>query len=288
MTPFNGLMERFRPKQYGRRQPLVLINGLAEQPESWFRNRRFWSRYFDVHTPNILAYDGPALHRRIAAREPITVDYLVGQLHTYLTQFVQTPPYHLVSSSLGGKVAVEFAVRFPQLVNRLVLLCPSGMGDREQLPIMDGVKGSDPHAMVKSVFYKPRNADREVLRYYKGKFPNQRWKRGFIRTVRGTLEYTVRDKLKDVKAPTLLVTGLEDKVCDPRTAAEAARDLPNGQFLAIPRCGHAPQIEKHWLINRLVVHFLSAAQPTAKLPWTRLLFVKPRRPPEDPPIRVRT
>ena len=291
-SPLNGLLERLRlrPRQYGRRPPLILLNGLAEQAESWYRNRRFWARYFDVLAPNILVYEGDALHQRIAARQPIDVDYLVGQLHTYLTQFVQSPPYHLVSSSLGGKVAVEFAVRYPQLVNRLVLLCPSGMGDREQLPIMDGVKGSDPHAMVKSVFYKPRNADREVLRYYKGKFPNQRWKRGFIRTVRGTLEYTVRDKLKDVKAPTLLVTGLEDKVCDPRTAAAAARELPNGHFLAIPKCGHAPQIEKHWLINRVVVQFLSAAQPTARLPWTRLLFVKPRRPPEDPPqpIRVRT
>ena len=61
-----------------------------------------------------------------------------------------------------------------------------------------------------------------------------------------------------------LVTGLEDKVCDPRTAAAAARELPKGHFLAIPKCGHAPQIEKHWLINRVVVQFLSAAQPTAR------------------------
>ena len=50
--------------------------------------------------------------------------------------------------------------------------------------------------------------------------------------------------MKDVKAPTLLVTGDEDKICDPKTAEEAARELPNGHFLAIPKCGHAPQIEK--------------------------------------------
>lgn len=292
-SPLNGLLERLRlrPRLYGRRPPLVLINGLAEQAESWYRNRRFWTRYFEVLAPNILAYEGDALHQRVAEKKPIDVDYLVGQLHTYLTQFVQTPPYHLVSSSLGGKVAVEFAVRYPQLVNRLVLLCPSGMGDTEQLPIMEGVRATDPHAMVKSVFYKPRVADREVLRYYKAKFPVRRWKAGFLKTVRGTLDYSVRDKLKDLKCPTLLVTGLADKVCDPKTAEEAARELPNGQFLGIPKCGHAPQIEKHWLINRLVVNFLSAARPTARPTWTELLFGKPRRrrPPEDPPpARERT
>ena len=277
-SPLNGLFERLRPRHYGRREPLVMLNGLAEQAESWYRNRKFWGRYFEVLAPNILVYEGESLQQKVFNREPITVDYLVGQLHTYLTQFVQTPPYHLVSSSLGGKVAVEFAVRYPQLVNRVVLICPSGMGDTEQLPIMDGITGRDPNAMVRSVFHKPRYVDREVLRYYKTRFVNRRWKLGFVKTVRGTLDYSVRDRLKDVKCPTLLISGSEDKVCDPATAEEAAKELPQGQFLLIPKCGHAPQIEKHWLINRLVVHFLSATRPTATPTWTQLLLAKPPRP----------
>jgi pimeloyl-ACP methyl ester carboxylesterase len=276
-SPIKGLLERLRPRHYVRRQPLVLINGLAEQSESWYRNRRFWSRYFDVHLPNILAYEGAALHARIAAKEPITVDYLVGQLHTYLEQFVQTPPYHLVASSLGGKVAVEFAVRYPKLINRVVLICPSGMGDREQLPIMEGVRGQDAQAMVRSVFHKPRRVDPQILYYYKSKFASRTWKTGFIRTVRGTLEHSVREQLKNVQAPTLLVTASEDKVCDPRTAEEAARELPCGFFRKVARCGHAPQIEKHWLINRLVVNFLSSPQPSSHPSWTKLILAKPTR-----------
>jgi pimeloyl-ACP methyl ester carboxylesterase len=270
-------MERLRPKPYVRRQPLVLINGLAEQAESWYRNRKFWSRYFEVYAPNILAYEGEALHRKINAKDSITVDYLVTQLHTFLDQFVQTPPYHLVSSSLGGKVAVEYAVRYPQLVNRVVLLCPSGMGDTEQLPIMAGVRSKDAHAMVRSVFHKPRRVDGEMLRYYKSKFGNRQWKKGFIRTVNGTLEHSVREQLKKLTAPTLLVTASGDKVCDPHTAEEAARDLPNGHFRKVERCGHAPQIEKHWLINRLVVDFLSSPNPTAHPSWTKLILAKPTR-----------
>lgn len=277
-SPLNGFFERIRPPLYARRQPLVLLNGLAEQSESWYRNRRFWGRYFEVLTPNILVYEGEALHRRIAAREPITVDYLVTQLHTYLDQFVQNPPYHLVSSSLGGKVAVEFAVRYPQLVGRVVLLCPSGMGDKEQLPIIEGMTGRDPNAMVRSVFYKPKHVDRDVLRYYKTRFGNRRWKTGFVKTVRGTLDYTVRDKLRNMACPTFLISGAQDKVCDPKTASEAARELPNGLFLSIPKCGHAPQIEKAWKINRLVLHFLSASKPTARPSWTQLLLAKPPRP----------
>lgn len=276
-SPIKGLIDRIRPKQYGRRQPLILINGLAEQAETWYRNRRFWGRYFEVHAPNILAYEGDALHQRIQARQPLSVDYLVEQLHTYLFRFVQTPPYHLVSSSLGGKVAVEFAARYPEMISRMVLICPSGMGDKEQLPIIDGVVGRDALAVVKSVFHKPRLVDREMLRYYKGRFNARRWKSGFLKTVRGTLDHTVRERLSDVRCPTLLVTAEEDKICCPRTAEEAAKGLPQGHFRKILKCGHAPQIEKPWLINHLVVDFLSSPNPTAHPSWTKLILAKPTR-----------
>jgi len=276
-SPLNGLIQRFRPKLYGRKQPLVLINGLAEQAESWYRNRKFWARFFDVYAPNILAYEGEALHRRIKAKEPITVDYLVEQLHCFLDQFVQTPPYHLVSSSLGGKVAVEFAAKYPELVSRLVLLCPSGMGDKERLPIVEGVKGGNANGMVKSVFRKPRLVDRDMLRYYESRFKSKRWKSGFIKTVRGTMDHTVRERLRDIKCPTLLITAAQDKICCPKTAEAAAANLPLGHFLKIERCGHAPQIEKPSKINRLVVHFLSSPRPSAHPSWTQLLLAKPTR-----------
>jgi pimeloyl-ACP methyl ester carboxylesterase len=260
---------------YARRQPMVLINGLAEQPESWFRNHWFWRRYFDVYMPNLLVYDGPALHRRIDEGQPISVDYLVEELHRFLESFVQMPPYHLVAASLGGKVAVEYAVRHPDNVGRLVLLCPSGMGDEERLPIVEGVRRNDLRTLVDSVFYNPRRADAKLMTYYQRQFTSRKWKSGLLRTVRGTMEHGVRDRLALVRHPTLLVSGREDKIVDPRAAAEAAKLLPQGRHVSIPRCGHAPQMEKPWLINRLVLHFLSSSKPTTKPRLRELLLSKP-------------
>ena len=150
--------------------------------------------------PNLLAYEGAALHKRIREGLPITVDYiLVDQLDLYLEQFVQTPPYHIVSSSLGGKVAIEFAAKYPELVARLVLICPSGMGDEEKLPIMEGVKHNDHQKLISSVFHKPRHVDREMLGYYQSKFQSRRWKMGMIKTVKGTNDHVVRSKLPLLK-----------------------------------------------------------------------------------------
>jgi abhydrolase domain-containing protein 6 len=271
-APWQEWIDRFRPRVYERKQPLVLINGLAEQSESWYRNIRFWRRHFELLMPNLLLYDGEVIHNRVKQDLPISVPFLVEQLHTYLTQFVQTPPYHICASSLGGKIAVEFAVRYPELVSRMVLLCPSGMGDVEQLPVVEGVRHNDMKALIDSVFYNPKLADKDMCRFYLRKFPNRRWRMGLLRTIRGTMDHVVRDLLPQVRQPTLFVAGEHDQIVNPKVAEVAAASLPQGQFLCIPKCGHAPQLEKAWLINRLVLHFLTHPQPTAHPRLLQLLI----------------
>ncbi|HTU20699.1 MAG TPA: alpha/beta fold hydrolase [Gemmataceae bacterium] len=271
-------LEGFQLYPYARRQPLVLLNGLAEQAESWFRNLAFWRRHFDVYMPNLLVYDGAALHQRIDEGLPINVNYLVEQLHHYLESFVQTPPYHLVAASLGGKVAVEYASRYPERIARLVLLCPSGMGDEERLPIVDGVRRNDPRSIVESVFYDPDRVDPRLLLYYRRQLANRRWRLGLLRTVRGTMNHCVRELLAELPHPALMVSGRDDKIVDPRAAEAATKMLPHGHYVCIPRCGHAPQMERSWTTNRLVLQFLTSNQPSTRTPLSHLLQARPTLP----------
>ena len=249
------------PPPYGRQPALVLVNGLAEQPETWFRNHRVWRRYFAVSMPNLLAYDGIVLHQRIEAGLPISVDFLVGQLHQYLEEFVQTPPYHLVSSSMGAKIAVEYALRYPDRVASMVLICPSGLSPGEELPIVDGVRRFGIPSIIESIFFDPRHIEPALVEFYQRQARNRRWRTGFAHTIRGTKDHCVRDRLADVRQPALLVSGQEDRIVNPGEVRAAAGELPHGQFLMIPRCGHAPQIEKARLMNRLVVRYLSGRMP---------------------------
>lgn len=253
----NWLRNRPHGIRYARRPRMVLINGLAEQAESWYANVAAWRQHFDVYAPNLLAYEGSALHRRIDERQPITIDYLLEQLRRYLEEFVQAPPYHLVANSLGGKIAVEFAARYPEQVSRLVLLCPSGLSDEERLPVVDGVRRNDVSSLVDSVFHDARHADRALLTYFQGRFANRRWRTGLLKTLRGTMEHRVRDRLPDIRCPTLLVVGQQDRIVDPAQSIAAAQTLREGRLVVLDPCGHAPQIERASLVNRLVTTFLS-------------------------------
>ncbi len=166
-------------------------------------------------------------------------------------------------------MAVEFTLKYPELVSRLILICPSGMGDEEQLPIMEGVKRNDHQALMRSVFHKPRHVDREMLRYYQSKFQSRKWKMGMLKTVKGANDHVVRPKLPLIDKLTLVISGEFDRIVDPAVGRQAASEMPHGHHLLIPGCGHAPQIEKPWLINRLVVHFLTARRPTSHPRFTQ-------------------
>lgn len=149
---------------YKRRLPLVLINGLAEQSESWFGNRVYLSRHFDVKVPELLVYDGEALHRWIDSGGEVTVDYLTRRLAHFLDDYVQRPPYHLVGSSLGCQVALTYATAYPEKVSKLVLICPSGFHGDENLPMIEGISRSNYAAVVKSAFYRDHFASEDLVR----------------------------------------------------------------------------------------------------------------------------
>lgn len=245
-----------RSVAYRRKPPLILVNGLAEQAETWFCNADHWRKQFAVHMPVLAAYDGQPLHKRLEAGLTIDVDFLVEQLREYLESFVSEPAYDLLANSMGGKIVVEFAVRYPQLVRRLVLLCPSGLADRERLPIVEGVRRSDLSAVISSVFHSRRFSSPQLVEHYQHRLANKRWRTGLLRTIRGTMEHCVRHRLAEVTQPTLLVVGEEDQIVDPRQSLEASKALQNGRVVVLPKCGHAPQIERAATINRLVEQFL--------------------------------
>ena len=242
---------------YRRDEPLILVNGLAEQNESWFANRAAWSRRFDVKLPELLHYGGPALHRHIDAGGEVTVDYLADRLGVYLDEFVQEPPYHLVASSLGGQVALTYAARHPENVNRIVLICPSGIHGAEHLPVMEGVRRADYGSLVGSVFQQRRFATDELVDALARKFADRKWKSGVLRTLRGTMGHSVAPLLSRIPHPCLFIWGADDRViADVPGAIRAVMKMPRARQVVLPRCGHAPQIEKSGTVNALVSRFL--------------------------------
>lgn len=243
--------------KFQTRPPVILVNGLAEQADSWCTNRYAWSKHFDVKVPELLVYDGAALHRHIEAGGEVTVGYLADRLETYLEEFVQKPPYNLVGSSLGCQVMLTYAIRNPEKVGKMVLLAPSGFYGDENLPVIEGVSRSNYGSLVGSVFYRKYFANEDLIGAYERKFKDRKWKKGVLKTLRGTVGHSVADLLDKVPHPTLVIWGGDDKVLsDVPGSIRAADRMIRARQIVIPKCGHAPQIEKSRLVNGLISKYL--------------------------------
>jgi 2-hydroxy-6-oxonona-2,4-dienedioate hydrolase len=242
----------------GERPAMVLVNGLAEQEQTWFANVRCWQEHFEVHQPDLTVaaneYSGSG------PQSKFSIDQLVESLRRYIDRSVGRR-VHLVANSMGGKVAIEFAVRYPEMIHRLVLLAPSGLTRHERLPILSGTRPADSDVLVRSVFHNPEQAPEHLFEHYRKRLKDRIWRRKLLQIVRATGDHHVRDIVGLVRQPTLVILGADDRIVDPIETAQIAQRLPRGRIKLLLTCGHAPQVERAGQVNRLVVRFLLSTRP---------------------------
>ena len=111
--------------------------------------------------------------------------------------------------------------------------------------------------MVRSVFHRSRFASEELVGVMHHKFQDRKWKKGVLRTLRGTVGHSVAPLLPLVSQSALVIWGAQDRVLtDLPGAIRAGEQIRRARQVVIPKCGHAPQIERARLVNRLVSQFL--------------------------------
>jgi len=69
--------------------------------------------------------------------------------------------------------------------------------------------------------------------------------------------YDLRDKLKDIPVPTLVVCGAEDWICPPNHSRLIAESIPGGELLEVPNANHAVHVEAHEVVIAAIREFLA-------------------------------
>jgi hypothetical protein len=78
-----------------------------------------------------------------------------------------------------------------------------------------------------------------------------------LKTLRATVGHTVAPLLESVPHPTLVIWGANDRILsDVAGSIRAAERILKVRQVVIPKCGHAPQIEKPRLVNHLISRYL--------------------------------
>jgi pimeloyl-ACP methyl ester carboxylesterase len=255
----------------GRGPAVVLLHGLGGFAESWRHTVEALAT-----RATVFAIDLPGYGRSAKPRTAYRLGYFARALHGFLDA-IGIAQASLVGHSLGGSVAVTYALTHPTRVERVALvagLVPGftfrlSLGYRAvALPVVGeaiALCGRAPiyKAAVARCFHVdcPREVDFLVEHDYQirtGPEARAAWlaTARHIRTDFIDHRADYRRAIATLDLPVLLVHGRQDPAVSAEHVTEAAAGFPRAALRWVDGCGHFPHLEHREAVNGWLTEFL--------------------------------
>jgi 3-oxoadipate enol-lactonase len=248
-------------EEYGDGQPLLLLTGLGYAIWSWQRQLPDWSRRFRCI----------AVENRGTGRSPKPPGpYSIEEMADDAAEALAGRPAHVAGFSMGGYLAQTLAVRHPELVDRLVLVCTATGGpDVERTPEETAaawLANADrpPPEFARATMplsFRPGWTDEhpeefEALLADRLEYPTppECWRAQYD----ACLDWGARvTPVEGIEAATLVVHGDADRIVPYENGAKLARRIPGARFETFAGAGHLLFIEDAPRFNAMVASFLT-------------------------------
>ena len=232
-------------EQVGHGPDVLLIGGLGDTVESWqFQLDGLADRY------RLTAVDNRGAGRTSMPEGPVTVKAMADDAAGVL-RALDIPSAHVAGFSMGSAIGQELALRHPELVRSLVLVSTYARPDalfRAQLEFWRWLAEVAPseRAFLQAFFtwvYTPRaHADGTVGQFVEEAlaFDHQQSVEAFQAQVDALLAHDTTDRLAQIAAPTLVISGGRDTILPPRFGRSVAKSIPGARFEIMEEESHQP------------------------------------------------
>lgn len=213
-------------------------------------------RLSDEQSMRWVAFDFPGC----GASDKPDLHYTISGMAEFVERFREAlgiEAVDVVGHSLGGQVAVHYAVRFPQRVRHLVLVDPDGLEGEEGCwlglarlgPLVDVAFGLNSRCVIRCVMrrhiFHGTSGLEVTVRRRAAYLLTPEGNRAVARIVREAVGTEPVDGLLPlVGQETLVIWGTEDRLLPVRWAGAWMRGLPRAEWCPVPDCGHMPIAEK--------------------------------------------
>jgi pimeloyl-ACP methyl ester carboxylesterase len=220
----------------GHGEPLVVIHGGGGDARTWWRNIAVLAEKYTVYAPDLPGFGGS---------QPLSGNYYIPELSEFIAKFAANlglEKFNLVGHSLGGGIALNFALKWPDKITKLVLVSSLCLG-REiafwvrlfSLPAIISSFGAIFMTVLKGVKWivKQLNPAGLVMPLS----PAAMTVGGSITTFRQQT-LVLEQYLPEVKMPTLLIWGSRDPIVPVMQAYRAAKVIPDCRVEVFQNRGH--------------------------------------------------
>jgi 3-oxoadipate enol-lactonase len=253
-------------KVEGQGQPLVLIMGLGGTKEAWVFQTRAFRQYYRVIT-----FDNRGVARSEGQQQPFTIEVMVNDTIALLDHLA-IDQAHILGYSLGGMVAQDIAIRYPERVMKLILASTLALdgetegvtaGTQRALGLEPGdrrqsVESIDLRHLMQSLIelsfnrWEYRLALGLLARLYAQRLTPE----GLTGQMQAAASANTLDRLDSIQANTLVLTGTGDRLIDPSASEVLASRIPHAKLVTIKGGSHAMAIEMSRRFNKAVLDFL--------------------------------
>ena len=253
------------------RATVVLLHGLGDDRNSFLQAAESLAEDYNLLLPDLLGHgdNGPGVRDG--------VDYSIRGQAEFLHELLAAaglPRVHLVGNSMGGHVAAAFALRYPEAVDRLVLVNAPGitLPDREVYTgFGDPIRDREGMRRVAGrIFHEvpdmPGPVMDQMIADINASMPFI--DSTVIPAVKGGEDYDLTGRLSALRAPTLILWGKHDPVVDYGVAEYFDRHVPLSRVEIIDDASHSPQLERPAVVGAAIRNFLTA-DPTAMITSVR-------------------
>jgi pimeloyl-ACP methyl ester carboxylesterase len=232
----------------GQGEPLVLLHGLFGALSNWEGVVNRFSKNFRVLIPMLPIYEMPIKEAGLDGLRKFLEDFVA---------FKGLKDMIIMGNSLGGHVGLIYTLKNGDKVKKLILTGSSGLFE-------DSMGGSYPKRgnyeyikeRVSYTFYDPAVASKELVDEVFDITKSIPKCMRIVAIAKSAQRHNMAEEIPNIKAPTLLVWGLNDTITPPMVAHEFNRLIPNSRLKFIDRCCHAPMMEHPEKFNELVEDFL--------------------------------
>ena len=255
----------------GQGQPVILIHGFGGSMWQWEHQQQPLSAEFRLITPDLIG-SGLSTKPDIEYRPEQMLEYFIGFMDA-----LRIRQATLVGNSMGAGLAIGMALTYPDRVSQLVLIDGLPANVRERLTSPSIKRALDTAApswlasfgnwlfggvMIESVLQEIVHDPTLLTPAVIERSNRNRQRPGVIpplMTVRDTLplwESGFATRIGEIRHPTLILWGEEDRVFPLPTGEDLQRTIKGSALVRIPNAGHIPQWERPDLANRAMIEFL--------------------------------